>query len=230
MFWEEDEDKTLPYEVPEDVIDLVFSIKCKTLPLNHAWALSREILYHLPWFKDSLYAGIHQIHVAESNNGWMRPDDDEENALLYPSHRTKMTLRIPLDRREATEKLSGTSLNISGHTLTLGNTKKKVFTNSSVISSRYVLSDVNETENEFLTRMAIELKTKMNFRVKKMLCGKSHSIKTPNKILETRHLMIADLDSDTSIKIQQQGLGSAKELGCGLFIPHKGIKSLNAGE
>lgn len=230
MFWEEDEDKTLPYDASEDVIDLVFSIKCKTLPLNHAWALSREIIRYLPWFEETSCTGIHQIHVAESNNGWMRPEDDEENAFLHPSRRTKMTLRIPIDKLEATEKLIGIILNIDGHMLEVKSAKKKVFTNSSVLFSRYVLSDTNETENEFLTRMADELKNKINLDVKKMLCGKSHNIKTPNEPLITKHLMIADLDSETSIKIQQKGLGSAKELGCGIFIPHKGIKSLNAGE
>jgi CRISPR-associated protein Cas6 len=229
MFWEEDEDKTLPYEASEDVIDLVFSIKCKTLPLNHAWALSREIFRLLPWFEDTPSAGIHQIHVAESNNGWMRPEDDED-ALLYPSRRTKMTLRIPIDELEATEKLIGSILNIDGHLLEIKSAKKKVFTNTSVIFSRYVLSNADETENEFLTRMSDELKSKLNFKVKKMLCGKSHNIKTPEKVLTTKHLMIADLDSETSIQIQQLGLGSAKELGCGIFIPHKGIKSLNAGD
>jgi len=230
MFWEEDEDKTLPYLAPEDVIDLVFSIKCKTLPLNHAWALSREILKYLPWIEEDPIAGIHQIHVAESNNGWMRPDDDEENALLYPSRRTKMTLRIPIEQLAATEELCGATLNIEGHSLRVGSAKKKVFTNTSVISSRYILGDINESEDDFLSRAAIELKNKINFKVKKMLCGKTHSIKTPNGILATRSLMIADLDSETSIKIQQLGLGNKRELGCGLFLPHKGIKSLNSGE
>jgi len=230
MFWEEDEDKTLPYNVSEDVIDLMFSIKCKTLPLNHAWALSREIQNQLPWFTQTPNTAIHQIHVAESNNGWMRPEDDEEDALLYPSRRTKLTLRIPITKLEETKKLIGAVLDIDGHVLEVTNAKKKKFTNSSVIFSRYVLSDIDETENEFLSRMAKELKNKINFKVKKMLCGKSHNIRTPNKTLSTKHLMIADLSSETSIKIQQLGLGSAKELGCGIFIPHKGIKSLNAGE
>ena len=230
MFWEEDEDKSLPYDVSEDVIDLMFSIKCKTLPLNHAWALSREIHHHLPWFLETPKTAIHQIHVAESNNGWMRPEEDEENALLYPSRRTKLTLRIPISKLESAKKLQGSILNIDGHKLEVTTSKKKIFTNSSVIFSRYVLSDSDESENEFLTRMANELKSEINFNVKKMLCGKSHSIKTPDQTLSTKHLMIADLDSETSIKIQQQGLGSAKELGCGIFIPHKGIKSLNAGE
>lgn len=230
MFWEEDEDKSLPFAVSEDVIDLVFAIKCKTLPLNHAWSLSREILKYLPWIEYDPHAGIHQIHVAESNNGWMRPDDDEENALLYPSRRTKMTLRIPIDKRNETENISGIMLDIDGHKLEVGNSKKKVFTNASVIFSRYVASKADEDENGFLLRISQELKTKTNFNVKKMLCGKSHAIKTPNGNFTTRNLMIADLDSETSIKIQQLGVGKSRELGCGLFIPHKGIKSLNSGE
>jgi len=230
MFWEEDEDKSLPYTAPDDVIDLVFSIKCKTLPVSHAWALSSEILKHLPWITEHEGSGVHQIHVAESNNGWMRPEEDEVGALLYPSRRTKMTLRIPLDKLNETEKLKDTILDIDGHPLTVGSSKKKSFTNSSVISSRYVLSRTDEREDEFLQRLAKEIEQKTNFKVKKMLCGKSHNIKTPDGILKTRLLMIADLDSDTSIKIQQYGLGKMRELGCGLFLPHKGIKSLNSSE
>jgi len=230
MFWEEDEDKSLPYTVPDDVIDLVFSIKCKTIPLNHAWPLSKEIQKHLPWIETNPLAGIHQIHVAESNNGWMRPEDNEENAVLYPSLRTKMTLRIPIELMDEAKKLSGTELNIDGHSLHIGSAKKKTFSNSSVIFSRYVSSEQNEDENTFLSRMAKELQTKTSFEVKKMLCGKKHIINTPDYSFTARNLMIADLDSDTSIKIQQLGLGEYKELGCGLFIPHKGIKSLNASE
>ena len=87
-----------------------------------------------------------------------------------------------------------------------------------------------EDENAFLTRTAKEIYDISHHKVKKMLCGKMHTIKTPEKVIITRHLMIADLDSDTSIKIQQLGLGDSRELGCGLFLPHKGIKSLNSSE
>ncbi|HIP94447.1 MAG TPA: type I-MYXAN CRISPR-associated protein Cas6/Cmx6 [Leucothrix sp.] len=229
MFWQEDEDKNLPYEASEDVIDLSFAIQCKTLPLDHAWALSREIIKHLPWMDNHTIAGIHQIHVAESNNGWLRPDEDD-NALLYPSRRTKMTLRIPTEKQLEAYSLTGMVLNINGHPIEIRNAKKKVFTNAGVLFSRYVLSNDKEDENSFLSRMASEIENKTNHKVKKMLCGKSHIIKTPDGILNTKHLMIADLDNDTSIKIQQLGLGEGKHLGCGIFLPHKGIKSLVAGE
>ena len=230
MFWEEDEDKTLPYSIPDDVIDINFAIKCKTLPLNHAWALSDEILKVLPWIKHEPNAGIHQIHVAESNNGWLRPEDDEEGALLYPSHRTKLCLRIPGDKIKDTQQLTGQTLDIDGHELTLGKSRKKELSNASVIFARYVASDEKETENKFLERIYRDILTMTHFKVKKMLCGKSHTIDTPNGKLFTRHLMIADLDSDPSIKIQQQGLGDHRELGCGLFLPHKGIKTLKPTE
>lgn len=230
MFWEEDEDKSLPYVVPDDVIDINFAIQCKTLPLDHAWSLSLEIQKQLPWIKDEPLAGIHQIHVAESNNGWMRPDDDEEGALLYPSRRTKLTLRIPENRINEAQELPGKSLDIEGHQLIVGKSRKKELSNASVIFARYVASDINEDENNFLARMHQEILDKTDFKVKKMLCGKTHTINTPDGKLFTRHLMIADLDSDPSIKIQQQGLGEYRELGCGLFLPHKGIKTLKPTE
>jgi len=230
MFWEEDEDKTLPYEIPEDVIDINFTFQCKTLPLNHAWPLSKAILKELPWMNDEPTAGIHQIHVAESNNGWMRPDDSEKDALLHPSRRTKLTLRVPNSQIDNAIALSGKTLDINSHSLIVGKSKIKELSNAGVIFSRYIASHTDEDENSFLTRMYQEIKALTDISVKKMLCGKSHDIHTPNGDIATRHLMIADLDSAPSIKIQQYGLGESRKLGCGLFLPHKGIKTLKPTE
>ncbi|MEE9326571.1 MAG: type I-MYXAN CRISPR-associated protein Cas6/Cmx6 [Cocleimonas sp.] len=229
MFWEEDEDKTLPYNVPEDVIDVLYSIQCKRLTIDHAWALSQAILKELPWLEEEDNSGIHQIHVAESNNGWLRPEN-EDGALLYPSKRTKFTLRIPGGKLDAAKKLTGRTLDINGHELTIGESKKKNLVNSSVIFARYVATDENEDENDFLIRIHKEIKNKTGINAKKMLCGKSQIIKTPDLKLLTRHLMIADLDSDPSIRIQQTGLGKYRKLGCGIFLPHKGIKTLKPTE
>ena len=230
MFWEEEEDKSLPYKVPDEVIDLSFNIKCKSLPINHAWQLSEQIIKRLPWIKEDDISGIHQIHVAESNNGWMRPEDTETGALLYPSRRTKLTLRIPILKLKEAQSLTGEIIEIDDYKISVGSSKQKLLTNSSVIFSRYLIDLEGKDEDEFLSKMAQEIKDITNFKVKKMLCGKSHTIKTPNGDLPTRHLMIADLDSESSVQIQQQGLGPNRELGCGIFLPHKGIKSLNPSD
>jgi CRISPR-associated protein Cas6 len=225
MFWQEDEDKTLPYQIPDEIIDISFNIACKQLPLDHAWELRQQLQQTLPWLKENKLAGIHQLFVAESNNGWMRPEDGE-NQVLYPSRRTRLYLRIPREFVKETEALSGKTLTIAGHLLKLGKPKQKELVNTSIIFSRHVVSDKNETEDEFLQRHAIELKKITGTNIKKMMGGKTNKIKTPQGDLHTRHLMIADLDSVPSIKLQQLGLGEERQLGCGIFLPHKGIKSL----
>lgn len=229
MFWQEDEDKTLPYQAPDDVLDVSFAISCKQLPLDHAWDLAQAVQQALPWFADEIVTGVHPIHVAESGNGWERPDD-ASNQFLLPSRRTRMFLRIPKLRIPETQALSGTTLDVNGYTVGLRDMKEKPFVHTSVIFARYVLSDEAEDENSFLRRMVEEVKRVADFKVKKMLCGKSHALRTPDGVLHTRHLMIADLDSDPSIRLQQYGLGDGRKLGCGLFMPHKGIKTLKPTE
>lgn len=229
MFWEEEEDKTLPFTAPDDVIDLSFATKCKELPIDHAWVLSQAICKELPWFESDRFSGVHQIHVAESGNGWERPDNTEEQTLK-PSHRTRLVIRIPKSRLEDTEALIGKTISIGGYPLTIKKPRQKPLVNSSVVFSRYVLSDQDEDENSFLVRIAAEVEKLTGEVVKKMLCGKTHLLRTPDKIFVTRHLMIAEQTSDASIQIQQHGLGEGRVMGCGLFLPHKGIRSLKATE
>ena len=229
MFWEEEEDKTLPYKVADDVFDYSFATQCKELPIDHAWALSQSIIKELPWIEDEKFAGIHQIHVAESGNGWERPDNCE-NETLRPSHRTRLVLRIPKSRQKDAEALVGKTISIAGYPLTIKKPRKKPLVNASVVFSRYVLSDKSEDENSFLIRMAAEIESITGEKVKKMLCGKSYLLRTPKGELLTRHLMLAEQTNDSSILLQQHGLGEGRVMGCGLFLPHKGIKSLKPTE
>ncbi len=230
MFWQEDEDKSIPYQIPDDIVDLTFPITCKKLSIDHAWALSQAILAELPWIKDEKQFAIHHIHVAETGNGWLRPDDTE-NQFLWPSRRTKMHLRVAAARIQDAQQLCGKSLNIKGDIVKLGDTTKiKKLTNASVIFSRHVLSSEDEDENAFLTRMHNQIFDITGAKVRKLICGISNTICTANGRMPTRHLMVADLESESSIKIQQHCLGEGQLMGCGIFLPHKGIKSLHTTE
>jgi len=234
MFWEEDEDKSLPYQTPDDILDALFSIRCKQLPLDHAWLLKEAISNALNDTSLANYnkapLGIHHIYVAESSNGWARPDESIESKL-YPSKRTKLIIRVHKNHLDRLSSLSDCEVAIGDHSLEIGKMKTRLLTNSSVIFSRHVVSqDSNETETAFLERNAFEILNLTGVKTKKMMCGKSHQLVTPGGPIHTRHLMIADLESETSIKLQQFGLGTHRDLGCGIFLPHKGIKSLNSTE
>ncbi len=228
MFWQEDEDKTLPYQAPDDILDLSFAMRCKQLPLDHAWDLSVAIHQALPWFEGETLAGVHTIHVAESGNGWLRPE--EQNGLLIPSRRTRLELRIPKQRIQAAQTLTGQILSWGEYKLEVGEAKEKPFSNAAVLFARYIVSAETESEEEFLQRMAVEVKQIAQFKIKKMLCGRSQHLRIGTSSIFTRHLMLADLDNETSIRLQQVGLGVGRHYGCGLLLPHKGIKTLKPTE
>ncbi|MBV5275414.1 MAG: type I-MYXAN CRISPR-associated protein Cas6/Cmx6, partial [Lamprocystis purpurea] len=47
-----------------------------------------------------------------------------------------------------------------------------------------------------------------------------------NGAITTRSLLLAGLKPDESLRLQQQGLGLHRLMGCGIFIPHKGIDAV----
>lgn len=230
MFWQEDEDKSIPFDIPNDVIDISFPIRCKKLSIDHIDSLSKNIQLLLPWCQSEPSFAIHPIHVAETGNGWQRPDDTED-AYLWPSRRTRLTLRVPEHRIEDCKVLEGCSFEVAENSLAIkSGLRSKELSNASVIFARQVVSSEDEDENSFLQRMHEDIFSLTEVRVRKMICGMSHKIATSEGVVVTKHLMIADLESIPSIKIQQVGLGGYGLLGCGIFLPHKGIKSLHTTE
>ena len=222
MYWQEEDERKIP-TVSDDVVDLVFSIAAKTLPLDHAYSLSRAVQAILPWLVEEEGAGVHTIHVAESGNGWVRPN--EANAILHPSRRTKLRVRVPRHRIEDGKNLSGSTLDIDGHRVAVKDVSVKLLSDHPTVFSRYIVTEGFNSENEVLEDMVRQLKA-MGIKPKKMLCGTETRISTPDGTINTRSLMLADLSVEESVKLQMKGLGPHRSLGCGLFIPHKDIKEV----
>ncbi|MHB8624461.1 MAG: type I-MYXAN CRISPR-associated protein Cas6/Cmx6 [Sulfuricaulis sp.] len=222
MYWQESE-KTTQYTVPDDIVDVVFNIRCPSIPVDHSYALSQAVAKALPWFAAEESAGLHTIHVADSGNGWMRPD--RADALLHLSHRTKLVLRLPKHRVEEARKLIGLTLDVSGNMMRIEKAVIKPLSPITTVFSRYVVIHGDVDENGFLQEVMARL-TSMGIRPKKLLCGMERAIVVPDRIIRTRSLLLADLTVQESVLLQQQGLGLGRKLGCGLFIPHKDIKNI----
>ncbi len=227
MFWQDQEDEKQQFVVPDNIVDLSFKVQCKQLPLDHAHALSQTIQQALPWLDEEPHAGMHLIHGAESGNGWIRPQDPD--ALLSLSKRTRFMLRLPKPRVEDAYKLEGQELDVSGNNLVLTSPNQKPLSELTTIFARYVATpgevDSIEDEEAFLNQAAEMLKSE-GIQVKKMMSGRAHVLRMPDRDLLTRSLMIDGLKIEESIYLQQYGLGEGRLVGCGLFIPHKGIDAV----
>jgi len=227
MYWQDQVNKDQKFVVPDDIVDLSFKVQCKQLPLDHAHALSQTIQQALPWFVDEPKAGIHLIHGAESGNGWIRPQ--EPDALLSLSRRTRFMLRLPKHRVDDASNLVGKDLNVAGYDLVLSSPNQKSLSALTTIFARYVKTDDLEDEEAFL-KQAAEMLRQEGIKVKKMMSGRTHVLRMPDKDMLTRSLMIDGLELEESIYLQQNGLGAGRLVGCGLFLPHKGIDAVGEAQ
>lgn len=227
MFWQED-NSDKPFQVPDDVVDVLFSIDCQRLPVDHAYALSAALRKVLPWIGEEPGVAVHAVHVAGSQNGWERPESGTGQHLIV-SRRTKLTIRIPKARiGELTDKLSGRTLDVSGCLLTVREGKTRPLSKADTLHARYVVTRPGDSEDQFLDWAAAELRA-AGIRVRKALCGKENPLSIPEGTVPTRSLMLANLSPQESVRLQQIGLGPRREMGCGIFIPHKGIDAVKRG-
>lgn len=204
----------------DDVVDAVFAIECRSLPVDHAWALSAAIQAALPWFADEPQAGLHTIHGASSASGWMRPEG--EDALLQLSRRTKLVLRIPGNRLQDAAELSERTLDVAGFPMRVGELSQRPLVRIASLFSRGVMFEGAADEPAFVAA-AIEGLRALGVETSTMLCGRDVTLATPQRSYRTRSLMVTVATPAQSLELQRHGLGEARKLGCGLFIPHKDV-------
>jgi len=219
MFWQDDASKVDKYRAPEDIFDLVFRIQGKSLDIDHAYALAQVLQRHL---RDDTCnkIGVHGIRMAESGNGWIRPEGDHGTMSL--SRRARLVIRLHRDDLDEVSQISNKQLDIAGQEIIPGETSIRKLSVMKTLFSRAIRCDANQSEADFLCGIVLELR-QMDIEVSKMICGKSGEINAGSEKIFTRTLLVADLEPQQSVTLQRQGLGCDRFMGCGLFVPHKGI-------
>jgi CRISPR-associated protein Cas6 len=209
----------------DEIVDAVFAIECRSLPVDHAWALSSAIQAALPWFADEPQAGLHTVHGAASGSGWMRPEG--EGAVLQLSRRTKLVLRLPGHRMADAAALSGRTLDIAGSPMRVGRLVPRPLLRIASLFARSVIFEGAADEAAFVAA-ALEGLRALGVESSTMLCGREVTLATPQRGYRTRSLMVTVATPAQSLELQRQGLGEARKLGCGLFIPHKDVGDLRS--
>ena len=224
MLWQED-DEPQEFVVPDDIVDLCFNIDCKQIALDHAQDLSNALHDALDWLAEEQQAGVHLIHGASTGNGWQRPENTDGDAFIYLSRRARMHLRVPRERIEDTQSLTGMTLQVGDYSVKIGKSQVKPLSALGTLFARYIPLEPGETEEIFLERTINDMR-KLDIRVRKVLCGTGDTFNMANGPVNTLSVMVADLEPKESVILQQQGIGPGRKHGFGLFIPHKGIKAV----
>jgi CRISPR-associated protein Cas6 len=211
--------------IPDDIVDAVFAITCRSLPVDHAWALSQAIEAALPWFSGEPGVGLHTVHGAASGSGWMRPEGAD--ALLQLSHRARLALRLPRHRVDAAADLLGHTLDIAGWPLRVDRLAVRPLSRITTLHARAIVFAADADEEEFMVALRNELRA-LGIKPGTALCGRVTRIATPTGTIHARSLLLAGLTRGESLRLQSHGLGVQRRLGCGVFIAHKDIGDLNS--
>lgn len=222
MYWQETREER-PRVSPR-AVDVLFELQGRAVPVDHAHALEQAVLARVPWLRDDPHGGIHCIYVAGSQNGWERPAFGPEQQLML-SRRTKLAVRTSRTQAENLQlALQGCVLAVGECILRVGSGKARTLGVHSTLLARHVVC-TEDDETAFLHWAAAELR-QYDIVLRKALCGKRLTVQTPAGAMPTRSILLADLRPEEALRAQEYGLGPARTLGCGLFIPHKGIAAV----
>lgn len=208
----------LPYQpekraVDESLVtDVQFSLTGYSIPIDHNYVLFNELCRLIPWLADEPLGGVHAIHGADSGTG-----------ELILNRRAKLVIRTSTLRAAELDSLSGKTISLDGHTLVIGEAKTKPLSTHTPLFAHCVTTG-SEDELDFandILRFLDEMEIDSRF-----ICGKRQTIKTEKGAVSGFSLMLHGLPVEHSILVQQQGLGTNRKIGCGIFIPHKSINAL----
>ncbi len=207
----------------DEVVDAAFAIECRSLPVDHAYALYAAIRGALPWFADEPRAGLHTVHGAASGAGWQRPEG--EDAQLQLSRRTRLVLRLPAQRMADAAALTGRTLDVAGSPMRVGRMQARPLLRIASLFARSVIFEGAADEAAFLAAAAASLRA-LGVESGTILCGRDVTLATPERTWRTRSLMLTVATPAQSLALQREGLGEARKLGCGVFLPHKDVGDL----
>ncbi len=222
MFWQQDGEGDQQYQPPEDVVDLVFRLQGSYLALDHAFVLAEALRQHL----DGAICksiGVLGVRMAESGNGWVRPEG--ENISMPLSRRARLVIRVRRDDLDDVARICHQELQLGEQKVSVGDFTIRKLSTMGTLFSRAICCDESQSEDDFLQQVALEL-GHMDISVSKMICGKSQQIAVKNESLFARSLLVAGLKPRESVVLQRDGLGGEQLLGCGLFVAHKGIDAV----
>jgi CRISPR-associated protein Cas6 len=199
------------------MVDVTFALAGDALPRDHGQWLAQALTRRLPWLDDDAAVGVHRIKVVAGS---------ADPALL--SRRSRLALRVQRARAAEVIALAGTTLDIGGHRVRLGEVAIRELLSHGTLYAPMVIASVGSESDElrFLASVQSELDA-LGVRAR-AICGRHGALRHRAAQLDGYSLMLDGLSASDSLRVQQHGIGAHRRLGCGLFVPHRSAAAVPA--
>lgn len=194
--------------------DLQFDLEGSSIPADHGQSLYEALIACLPELGTLAELAVHPVAGAPSGR------DD----TLVLNRRTKLFLRIPSEQVELALRLCGCQLETPAGRLKIGSAKcRPLLPFPELHSPLIVLGTHDEMAFMEAARQHLAL---LDIQGVGLICNKRRTIMTPAGEYSGFGLMVHGLSPAQSLRLQERGLGTLRERGCGVFVPHKSIKEV----
>jgi CRISPR-associated protein Cas6 len=211
-------------------VDLVFPAMGSAIPRDHSYALYGAVSRIIPWLHGdqakSHRAGLFAIHGTSAGDG-----------TILLTERSNLRIRIPAAHLPAMLPLAGKLLELDGFRIRLGVPHVCALVPAPVVSSSLVLIKIAHAEGKdcitpdlFLTsarkklaELSIQAEPGLQLIRQGPRAGQAR--RRVIRVKEQTHagyaMIVQGLTAGESIRLQEQGLGGRRVMGCGLFLPEK---------
>jgi CRISPR-associated protein Cas6 len=202
------------------IIDLSFVLVGTTFPLDHGFCLFSAICHVVPGLHGDRRIGVHPIRGRQIAPGVLTLDD-----------RSRLKLRLPSEEISPYIALAGEALELEGHRLQVGIPSVQSLIPAANLASRLVTfrhaltpSDLEEDVRRELGRLEVSGTPQFVHSSRPPFTGQAlrRVLKVREKRVVGYSLRMTGLTAEESIRVQEEGLGGRRRMGCGVFAPWRG--------
>jgi CRISPR-associated protein Cas6 len=211
-----------------DFLEIQFSLRGKTLPADHGYALYSAIKQRLQENKDESLPSDLPLEVRLCSI----PGIPDRSGTIYLNRGSRFRLRCPSEQMQTWYRfLQNQVFDIRGHLIRLVQPRITLPEVSKTLASRMVTFKLDAIDHVELPRYFLESCQKGLERLE--ISGQAFIPSDTNGDLARRTLQIRDkkivgysvviegLNQEDSLKLQWHGLGGRQHFGCGWFYPAK---------
>ena len=189
-------------------VDLAFRLNGSTVPVDHGYALYAALSRILSEIHEAKEVGVHPIRGIYNGNGELQLSDF-----------SRLILRLPDEEIPSYLKLAGKRLEVDEHIFSVGVPEIRILLPVASLRARLVTIKGFLQEEEFLEAAKRQLQS-LGIACE-ITSGQRGTFRVKDKQVVGFELTVAGLTAKDSVRLQENGLGGRRKMGCGVFVPSK---------
>lgn len=197
------------FQPTSHTIEVAFAIRGERIPVDHGYALFAA-LSRLPvagpWLHASDALGLHLIRGRYVGDG-----------LLSLTEHSRLAVRLSAADLPNLLSIAGKTLDLDGHRLGIGVPQTTLLRPAAALYAHLVTTRNGQDEARFDGEIQHQLDT-LGI-AGKVMRGKRRVMRVKDKRVVAHSLLVSELSTEDSIRLQETGLGGRRKMGCGIFVP-----------